>query len=83
MDELKRTRSSKTRTLTRRLNELNTVINVGASRIEVEEKIANAKYTFEQLGEAQVELLEVIGETQAELPACIEWYKRYDKNLHV
>ena len=47
----------------------------------MEEKIANVKYTFEQLDESQDG---PVGrnETHADLAACVEWYTKYDRNMN-
>ena len=78
MDALKKTRNSKTRTITRRLNEPNTVRVSETTRIEVEEKIANIKYTFAQLAESQDDLLEEMGKNHVDLAACVDWYRKYE-----
>ena len=83
MEELKKARSSKARTLTRRLNELKTARTTGASREDVQERIMNAKYTFEQLGEAQDALLGGLGDNHDEWDACIDWYNGYDEKLNI
>ena len=81
MDKLKKARSSKARTLTRLINELKNARSLGSSRIEVEEKISNVKYTFEQLGEAQDDVLEAIED--GDVNADQEWYQAYDRKMNI
>ena len=80
---IKKERASKARTLTRRMKELFNAVKVGASVIEVKEKISIVKYTFEELGEIQDKLMEVIDGADGEaIAANSKWYDSYDDKVN-
>ena len=82
MEEKKKERSSKARTLTRRIKELHTTIGSQAQAIDVQEKIAQIKYTFEELGTIQDELLDTCMEEEANYDEIVTWYDKYDYEVN-
>ena len=84
METVKKERSNNARTLTRRLKELYNSVKNNASEIEVEEKISTVKYTFEELGDIQDKLLEVISEDDvATYTTNVKWYEDYDEKMNI
>ena len=82
MDEVKKRRSSKAGTITRRVRELQNLIDIAADKLEITDKINNVKYAMDELGIVQDEyaLLAEAEEDNAKLLATIEkWYDEYDK----
>ena len=78
-------RSSKARTVTRRIGELNTAVQNSASKDDVTEKIDRLKYAFEELGASHDNLLVLFddGETDGnEIQELTTWYDRYDLNVN-
>ena len=60
MDEVKKRRASKARTLTRRIKTLNNAVIDRIAKEDILEKINAANYNFEELGSIQDELIDLI-----------------------
>ena len=83
MEDVKKERANKARTLTRRIKELYNAINNRSSVVEVAEKISTVKFTFEELGDIQDKLLEILGEGDADAyDTNIKWYDAYDVKVN-
>ena len=83
MEEAKRERSRKAGTTTRRVKELQNAVKNEASPTEIKEKISTVKYTFEELGELQDKVLELIDPTDTTAIATdIKWYDSYDDKVN-
>ena len=80
---LKKNRASKARTFTRRLNELKVAVSVSASIHEVEYSIKQVKWTYEELGRLQDELLDDVAEDTIDYMEAITWYEKYVTEFNV
>ena len=84
MEEIKKERSNKARTLTRRLNELINTTKLNGANIEVNEKISQVKNTLEELGEIQDRLLGSIDESDdTATTEIIKWYEGYVQKVNI
>ena len=83
MEDVKKERSRKAGTLTRRMKELFNAVKNEASVIEVKEKISTVKYTFEELGELQDKYMELIDDKDVgEISTGNKWYDTYDGKVN-
>ena len=83
MEEAKNVRSSKARTVTRRLNELHNMVRSNGAPVDGEEKVIQIKDTFEDLGQTQGELLGHIDENVVDnITNCMKWYDKYDREFN-
>ena len=60
------TEANAARTLTRRINELRSLVQDDGASVDIEEKIAQVKKAFDDLGWAQDEIMELIDVTDKE-----------------
>lgn len=79
MDELKKRRSSKAGTVTRRIRELNNVVSMKADKLEVNDRINNLKYALDELGIIQDEYMNLnASENPQIISEADKWYYEYD-----
>ena len=83
MEDAKKSRTKKARTVTRRVHELENAIRVMAPKREINEKIEKLKSTQDELGEIQDTLLDALeNEGYAhEIYENTKWYEKYDETV--
>ena len=80
MEEAKKKRTYKAGTVTRRVNELLSLIQYRNDNQEVTDKIAHVKHAMDELGDIQDELISLIDEQDKEAMETNEkWYNNYIK----
>ena len=82
MEDAKKERTSKARTLSRRIRELSNIIKSDGSIVEVEEKMAAVKYSFEQLGDLQDMVMEYLEDDVEGTAQNVKWYDAYDEKVN-
>ena len=81
MEDVKKERSRKGATVSRRVKELENACKRDVDPIEIKEKISNVKYTFEELGELQDKLIELLPDEPAK-KVSETWYDGYDDKVN-
>ena len=85
MDEIKKRRSSKARTATRRVKDLKNAVRDDVSKEGIQEKVSSVKYTLEELGSLQDDLLDAIGDDEDkrdEVERAMQWYEKYEREIN-
>ena len=83
MDEAKKARTSKARTVTRRVNELLNAISALSMENEIIAKIENLKYTMNELGDLHDAFINLMVDgDEEERTRQDEWYYEYDKKVN-
>ena len=85
MEAAKPERSGKVRTLTRRIGELRNAYRGNASRENIIEKIGFVKRSFEELGNSQDTILDLVGDEPDEqvVNELQQWYYKYDEIVNI
>ena len=81
-EDLKKNRSARGGTVTRRVKELLGAIRLSSTTMELKEKIQKVKESMEALGEAQDAYVSLLGEDQANMDAADGWYYEYDDRVN-
>ena len=83
MENAKKERTIKSRTVTRRTNELINGIKLALKPDEIDEKIRNLKYGMDELGKLQDNVMEYVEDGTKEFENEESWYDNYDTKVNM